>query len=296
MKTSIIVLTSAILFSACSTQENIYDASGTFEAVETVVSAEATGTIQSLAIEEGQVLKGGTTIGYIDSTQLYLKRKQLQAQIRAVLSRKPNISTQLAALLEELQQAEREQKRVASLLQSDAATQKQLDDAAAYVAIIKRKISAQESSLGITTASLREETLPLQIQIEQLDDQLTKCRIVNAVNGTVLTKYAETHETAISGKPLYKIADLSTVILRAYITGNQFSQVKLNQAVTVLVDDAEGKYKEYPGTIQWISDKAEFTPKTIQTKDERANLVYAIKVGVKNDGFLKIGMYGEVKL
>lgn len=296
MKTSIIVLTSAILFAACATEENIYDASGTFEAVETVVSAEATGTIQSLVIEEGQVLKGGTTIGYIDSTQLYLKRKQLQAQIRAVLSKKPNISTQLAALLEELQQAEREQTRVASLLRSDAATQKQLDDAAAYVAIIKRKISAQESSLGITTASLREETLPLQVQIEQLDDQLTKCRIVNTVNGTVLTKYAETHETAISGKPLYKIADLSTVILRAYITGNQFSQVKLNQAVTVLVDDAGGKYKEYPGTIQWISDKAEFTPKTIQTKDERANLVYAIKIGVKNDGFLKIGMYGEVKL
>lgn len=296
MKTSIIAFTSAILFTACSTNENLYDASGTFEAIETIVSAEATGTIQSLRIEEGQQLKGGTTIGYIDSTQLYLKRKQLQAQIRAVLSKKPNIPTQLAALLEELQQAEREQKRVASLFRSDAATQKQLDDAAAYVAIVKSKISAQESSLGITAASLREETLPLQVQIEQLDDQLTKCRIVNAVNGTVLSKYAETYETVVAGKPLYKIADLSSIILRAYITGNQFSQLKLNQPVTVLVDDAEGKYKEYPGTIQWISDKAEFTPKTIQTKDERANLVYAIKIGVKNDGFLKIGMYGEVKL
>lgn len=296
MKTSIIAFTSAILFTACSTNEKMYDASGTFEAIETIVSAEATGTIQSLSIEEGQQLKGGTTIGYIDSTQLYLKRKQLQAQIRAVLSKKPNIPTQLAALLEELQQAEREQKRVVSLFRSDAATQKQLDDAAAYVAIIKRKILAQESSLGITTASLREETLPLQVQIEQLDDQLTKCRIVNAVNGTVLSKYAERYETVVAGKPLYKIADLSSVTLRAYITGDQFSQVKINQPVTVLVDDAEGKYKEYPGTIQWISNKAEFTPKTIQTKDERANLVYAVKIGVKNDGFLKIGMYGEVKL
>jgi len=296
MKTSIIALTFAVALVSCSTGENKYDATGTFEAIETIVSAEATGTIQSFNVEEGQVLQSGSTIGYIDSTQLFLKRKQLQAQIRAVLSKKPNITTQLAALLEELEQAEREQRRVANLLKFDAATQKQLDDATAQVAIIKRKISAQESSLGITTASLREETFPLQVQIEQLDDQLTKCKIINAVNGTVLTKYAETYETAVTGKPLYKIADLSNIILRAYITGDQFSQVKLNQKVTVLIDDAEGKYKEYSGTIQWISDKAEFTPKTIQTKDERANLVYAVKIGVKNDGLLKLGMYGEVKL
>jgi HlyD family secretion protein len=296
MKTSMIALTSALLLAACSSDENMYDASGTFEAIETIVSAEATGTIQSLDLEEGQVLKSGMTVGYVDSTQLYLKRKQLQAQIRAVLSKQPNISSQLAALLEELQQAEREQRRVANLLRSDAATQKQLDDATSQLNIVKRKISAQESSLGITTASLREETLPLQVQIEQLDDQLAKCRIVNAVNGTVLTKYAEAFETTTTGKPLYKIADLSTIILRAYITGDQFSQIRLNQDVTVLVDNTDGGYKEYPGTVQWISDKAEFTPKTIQTKDERANLVYAVKIGVKNDGLLKLGMYGEVKL
>ncbi len=296
MKTSIFILTTAVLFSACSTDKNAYDASGTFEAIETIVSAEATGTIQELNIEEGQTLKSGSTIGFIDSTQLYLKRKQLQAQIRAVLSKKPNVSAQLAALIEELQHAEREQRRIANLVRSDAATQKQLDDATAQVDIIKRKISAQESSLGITTSSLSEETLPLQVQIEQLDDQLAKCRIINAVNGTVLTKYAEVYESTTSGKPLYKIADLSTVILRAYITGDQLSKIKLNQKVSVLVDDEDGKYKEYSGTIHWISDKAEFTPKTIQTKDERANLVYAVKIGVKNDGFLKIGMYGEVKL
>jgi HlyD family secretion protein len=296
MKTSIIALTSALFFAACSSDENMYDATGTFEAIETIVSSEATGTIQSLNLEEGQVLKSGMTVGYVDSTQLYLKRKQLQAQIRAVLSKQPNISSQLAALLEEMQQAEREQRRVANLLRSDAATQKQLDDATSQVNIVKRKIAAQESSLGITTASLREETLPLQVQIEQLDDQLAKCRIINAVNGTVLTKYAEAFETTTTGRPLYKIADLSTIILRAYITGDQFSQVKLNQKVTVLVDDADGDYKEYAGTVQWISEKAEFTPKTIQTKDERANLVYAVKIGVKNDGLLKLGMYGEVKL
>ncbi len=296
MKTSIIALTSALLVSACSSDDNRYDATGTFEAVETIVSSEATGTIQSLNLEEGQILKSGMTVGYVDSTQLYLKRKQLQAQIRAVLSKRPNISSQLAALLEELQQAEREQRRIANLLRSDAATQKQLDDATSQVNIVKRKVSAQESTLGITTASLSEETLPLQVQIEQLDDQLAKCKIVNAVNGTVLTKYAEAFETTTTGKPLYKIADLSTILLRAYITGDQFSQIKLNQKVTVFVDDADSGYKEYPGTVQWISDKAEFTPKTIQTKDERANLVYAVKIAVENDGLLKLGMYGEVKL
>lgn len=295
MKLSIITLTTAFFLAACAQDENMYDATGTFEAVETIISAEASGTIQALNIREGQVLKKGAQVGYVDSTQLYLKRKQLQAQIRSVLSRQPNISTQMAALLEELQQAEREQKRVSNLLNSDAATQKQLDDATTQVNIVKRKIAAQESSLGITTSSLREETLPLQVQIEQTNDLLDKCRIINAVEGTVLTKYAEAFETTSPGKPLYKIADLSTLVLRAYITGNQFSQIKLNQRVTVLVDAAEG-YKEYPGTVQWISDKAEFTPKTIQTKDERANLVYAVKIGVNNDGLLKVGMYGEVKL
>lgn len=296
MKTPLIISICVVFLGACTTDENLYDASGTFEAVETIVSAEATGTIQALNIEEGQSIPNGALIGYIDSTQLFLKRKQLQAQISAILSRKPNVSTQLAALLEELQQAEREQKRVASLLRADAATQKQLDDATSQVAIVKRKISAQESSLGITIESLQEETLPLRVQIEQLDDQLNKCRIVNAVSGTVLTKYAETFETAVAGKPLYKIADLSNLTLRAYVTGDQFSQLKLNQNVTVLVDHSDGSYKEYAGTVQWISDKAEFTPKTIQTKDERANLVYAVKIGVKNDGLLKLGMYGEVKL
>lgn len=295
MKPFVIAFTTALLLAACAQDENIYDATGTFEAVETIVSSEASGTIQALNIREGQRLKKGTKVGYVDSTQLYLKRKQLQAQIRSVLSRQPNISTQLAALFEELQQAEREQRRVASLLNADAATKKQLDDATTQVNIVKRKIAAQESSLGITMSSLREETLPLQVQIEQTNDLLDKCRIVNAIDGTVLSKYAEAFETTTAGKPLYKIADLSTLVLRAYITGDQFSGIQLNQKVTVLVD-AENGYKEYAGTVQWISDKAEFTPKTIQTKDERANLVYAVKIAVKNDGFLKVGMYGEVKL
>ena len=295
MKSSIPAL--AFLFCiACISNDDMYDAMGTFEAVETIISADASGTIKALDIQEEQVLKKGTVVGYVDSTQVYLKRKQLQAQVRAVLSKQPNISAQMAALLEELQQAEREQRRVANLLHSDAATQKQMDDATTQANIVKRKIQAQESSLGITTASIQNETFPLQVQIEQTDDLLQKCRITNTVDGTVLTKYAEAFETASTGKPLYKIADLSTLILRAYITGDQFADIQLNQKVKVLVDGPNEIDREYSGTVQWISDKAEFTPKTIQTKDERANLVYAVKIAVKNDGLIKLGMYGEVKL
>jgi HlyD family secretion protein len=281
---------------SCGPKDQAYDASGTFEAVETIVSAEANGTIKALNIEEGQVLKSGETVGYIDSTQLYLKKRQLQAQITAVLGKKPDISAQIAVYREQLKQVLREQQRVTNLLKADAATPKQLDDANAQVAIIKKQIAVQESSLGITSGSLNKETLPLSVQIEQLNDQLSKSRIVNETAGTVLVKYAEVNEMASTGKPLYKISDLSYIILRAYITGDQLSVVKPGQNVEVLVDDAGGKYKTYRGTLEWISDKAEFTPKTIQTKNERANLVYAVKIKVKNDGYLKIGMYGEVSL
>jgi len=292
---NILFISTTLLLASCSGNTNRYDASGTFEATETIVSAEASGVIKAFNIEEGEVLQAGQYIGGIDSVQLYLNKKQLQAQIQAVLSKRPDVATQLAALQEQLKQAHREQQRITNLLKADAATQKQLDDANAQVAIINKQIEGQRSSLRITSASLSEETLPLTVQIEQLNDQLEKCRIVNPVSGTVLTKYAEPNEMASNGKPLYKIADLSQIILRAYITGSQFAQVKLNQPVQVLVDAKDGEYTTYTGTVVWISDKAEFTPKTIQTKDERANLVYATKIKVKNDGKLKIGMYGEVK-
>jgi HlyD family secretion protein len=293
MKKSIIM--AVLAFSACTGNKHEYDASGTFEAVETIVSAEATGIIKEFTVEEGEELTENQVVGYIDSTQLYLKKRQLQAQINAVLSKRPNVATQIAALQEQLKQAEREQQRITNLLKADAATQKQLDDATAQVSIIKKQIEAQESSLGITARSINEESSPLSIQIAQLNDQLARSRIVNEVKGTVLTKYAEVNEMTTSGKPLYKIADLSVITLRAYVTGGQLPGLKLGQNVTVLVDAAEEKQKAYAGTVQWISNKAEFTPKTIQTKDERANLVYAVKIRVKNDGFIKIGMYGEVK-
>ena len=293
-----ITLIAALLMglTACQQTEAPYDASGTFEAVETIVSSEASGTIKALHLEEGQTLKAGEVVGYIDSVQLFLKKKQLQAQTKAVLSRKPDIAAQTASLQEQLRQAEREQIRTANLVKADAATPKQLDDANSQMAVIKKQIAAQRSSLGISSTSLNEEAAPLNVQIQQINDQLQKCSLINPVEGTVLTKYAEVNEVTTVGKPLYKIAALNSIILRAYITGGQIGSVKTGQPVKVLVDDTKDTYKTYPGTIEWISNKAEFTPKTIQTKDERANLVYAVKIRVNNDGYLKIGMYGEVKL
>lgn len=283
-----------ILFATACKNENSFDASGSFEAVEVIVSAEGNGVLEEFNIEDGQVLQAGQLIGYIDSTQLFLKKKQLEAQIVALLAKRPNIPVQLSSLQEQLKTAEVEQKRITSLLKSDAATTKQLDDVNAQIEIIKKQIEAQKSTLVISSEGINKDVLPLQVQVEQLDDQLQKCKIVNPINGTVLTKYAEQNEMAATGKALYKIADLSTIILRVYISSNQLAKVKLNQKVKVHTDDGTGGFKEDEGTIAWISDKAEFTPKTIQTKDERANMVYAIKIRMPNNGVYKIGMYGEV--
>jgi HlyD family secretion protein len=310
MKTSILISLIATLIVSCKGNENPYDASGTFEAVETIVSAEVTGRITQLDLEEGQELKAGQIVGHIDSLQLYLKKKQLEAQIKATGSKLPNIAAQTNVYKQQLAVSQvrldnllHEQKRIQNLLKADAATPKQLDDMNAQIAelqkqleVIRKQDDAQASVLRTQTSGMRADVLPLYVQIEQINDQLAKSRIINEVNGSVLTKYAETNEMAVAGKPLYKVADLSTIILRAYITGDQLPKVKLNQNVKVLVDSAEGKYRELQGQIEWISSKAEFTPKTIQTKDERANLVYAVKIRLKNDGLLKIGMYGEVIL
>jgi HlyD family secretion protein len=295
MKSIFKLLGVALLFTACNNGENTFDASGTFEAEEVIISSEVTGAIQQLDADEGQNVAAGQSVGWVDSTQLYLKKKQLQAQIKAVLSKRPQIATQLASFHEQLSAAQREQQRVLNLFKAEAATQKQVDDINAQVDLIKRQIDANRSSLDITSQGLISETLPLSAQVEQLDDQLQKSRIINPIQGTVLAKYAEAHELVTPGKPLYKIADISHLDLRAYVTGRQLPVLKLNQKMKVLVDDGKNGYKEYEGTLTWISSKAEFTPKTIQTKEERADLVYATKVRVKNDGFLKIGMYGEVK-
>ena len=292
----IIPILAVAIVASCKNTEKKYDASGSFEAQETIISAEAAGTIKEFSVSESQELKSGQPIGYIDSIQLYLKKKQLLASINAVLSKRPDVSTQLGALEEQLLSVEKEKQRMTTLVAANAGTQKQLDDVTAQINVISKQKEALQSTLKITVNGITQETQPLYVQIEQLNDQLGKCRIVNPVNGTVLAKYVEPNEVAAPGKPLYKIADLSEIILRAYISGSQLSQIKLAQQVKVFVDDGAENYKEYAGEITWISDKAEFTPKTIMTKDERSNLVYAIKIKVKNDGFLKLGMYGEVKL
>ena len=285
----------ALLFiAAACNNESTFHASGSFEAVETVISAEATGTLKSFKIEEGQTLEAGQLLGYIDTVQLYLKKKQLESQMEALAAKRPNIAVQLSALQEQLKTAEAEKKRVENLVKSDAATTKQLDDVNAQIAVIKKQIDAQKSTLEISSNGINKDILPLGIQIEQLNDQLQKSRIVNPLAGTVIAKYAEQSEMVATGKPLYKIADLTEIILRVYISANQLPQVKLNQTVKVHTDDGKGGFAETGGVITWISDKAEFTPKTIQTREERANLVYAMKVKVKNDGTFKIGMYGEI--
>jgi HlyD family secretion protein len=284
------------MIASCSSDDQFFDASGTFEAVEVIVSSEVSGTIRQFDAAEGKSVKKGEALGWIDSTQLYLKKKQLLAQVDAILSRKPNMAAQLASYQVQLKAAQQEQQRVLNLFKAGAATQKQVDDVNAQVDVIKRQMEAHRSSLDITSHGLISETLPLSAQVEQIDDQLQKSRIINPIDGTILTQYAEAYEVVAPGKPLYKVADMRDLELRAYITGKQLPVIKLNQKVKVLVDGGETDYKEYEGVITWISNKAEFTPKTIQTKEERADLVYAIKVKVRNDGFLKIGMYGEVDL
>lgn len=279
---------------SCSTDDNNYDATGTFEATEIIISAEATGTIKEFTIEEGDEVQADQFIGSIDSLQLYYKKLQLEAQVNAVLGNKPNIGVQLAALNEQLATTKHEQKRVQNLVKDNVSPQKQLDDINAQVEIIQRQIAAQQSSLQISTSSIDKNAVALQVQLLQLNDQLRKCRIVNPVKGTILLTYADENEMTAMGKPLYKIANLNKMTLKAYVSGNQLPKIKLNQEVTVKTDSGDGDMKSTKGTIYWISDKAEFTPKTVQTKDERANSVYAIKVRVKNDGYYKIGMYGEI--
>ncbi|WP_348798551.1 HlyD family secretion protein [Flavobacterium adhaerens] len=281
-------------FLACTKNNNEFDASGSFEAVETILSAEANGKILALSVEEGKELLAGQKVGYIDSTQLYISKLQLQQNQKAILSGRPTENIQTESLKKQLTNALLDSNRMDKLVKGGVASQKQLDDANAKVATLRAQISAQENTLQTTTANLNEQGNTVAVQLKGIQDQLTKCVITNPIKGVVLTKYIEQYEMAVIGKPLYKIANIETLNLKAYVTGTQLSQIKIGQEVKVRIDNGKENYKEYPGTIIWISDKSEFSPKTIQTKDERANLVYAIKVKVKNDGYLKIGMYGEV--
>lgn len=290
----VILLNFVLLFLvACNRGNSDFDATGTFEATEILVSSEANGKIMELNIEEGDRLDAGALIGYVDSTQLYLKKMQLSAGLRSVDIRKPDIRKQIAALEQQIATARTEQQRMENLVKAKAGNQKQVDDIVNNIKYLQKQLDAQYSTLNKTTGGADAEAEGILYQIMQLDDQLQKSRIVNPQAGTVLVKYAEPGEVTAAGKPLYKIADTDLLYLRAYITSDQLSTLKQGQTVRVFADYGENDRREYPGTITWISDKSEFTPKGIQTKDERANLVYAIKIAVKNDGYLKIGQYGE---
>jgi len=291
----VIVISLGLALAGCQNGSTDSDATGTFEATEVIVSAEANGKLNALNLEEGQAVKRGELIGTIDSTALHLNRLQLIQSQKAVLAGRQDVSTQLESLRKELTNALADQKRIENLVKGQVASQKQLDDANLRIDVLKARIDAQESLMNTSNSALSEQSKTIEAQLRVVEDQLRRCRVINPVDGTVLTKYSGAFEMTSVGKPLYKVADLSQVILRAYLTNDQQSKVKIGQRVSVLVDDGDKKMRTYEGVVQWVNDKAEFTPKTIQTKEERANLVYAVKIAVKNDGVLKIGMYGEVK-
>lgn len=284
-----------ITLGACKNYSSEHDASGTFEATEIIVSAEASGKVKSLQLTEGDILKQGQLVGYIDSTQVYLKKLQLEAAYKSASARRPNVPVQIAATREQIAKAITEKDRVSNLFSSGAATQKQLDDVEAQLKVLQRTLDAQQNQLSTTVNSLDGELSSVDVQIAQVEDMLVKCRIINPIEGTVLNKYIQENEVAAPGKPLYKIADTKNLFLRAYIISPQLSEVKVGQDVTIFINQPDKSQKAYKGKVAWISDKAEFTPKTIQTKDERQNLVYAVKIAVENtDGLIKIGMYGDV--
>lgn len=283
------------LFSACGNGAPKQDATGTFETTEVLVSAEASGRLLYFDIEEGMLLKAGEEIGVVDTVQLYLKKLQLEASIKSVEEQRPDILKQVAATKEQISAAGRERNRVANLLKVGAANQKQLDDAEDLLEVLRKQFVAQNSTLSNSHQSLTWQSSSVGIQVAQVEDQLKKCHITSPITGTVLAKYAEAGELTAMGTPLFKVADTEQMYLRAYITSEQLSQVKLGQKVTVFSDYGTDEHKPYPGVVTWISDTSEFTPKTILTKNERANLVYAVKIAVHNDGLLKIGMYGGVE-
>lgn len=319
----LILLSSLLAIFSCKNPANDYDASGTFEADEVMVTAKANGTILELNLEEGMQLSAKQKVGIIDPKSVELEKERVEASIGAIEektgsampqiqvlqsqinSQKANISV----LQEQLQNAVRERNRTANLVKADAATKKQLDDANGQVDVIQKQIVAaqtQISTLGqqinaakqnvsIQNRAVLSERKPTEKRVAQIDEQLKNNAIESPISGMVLTKYSNAGEFATIGKPIFKIANLDVMTLKTFITGDQLAKIKTGQQLKILIDSGDGKTKELPGTVYWISPKAEFTPKTIQTKNERANLVYAAKIHVKNDGYLKIGMYGDVK-
>ena len=291
----IVYIAAVVLAASCGTEAE-FDAQGTFEATEIVVSSEATGRILNFEVEEGMAVEANQMVGAIDSVQLHLQRKQLVAQQSALLGSRPDVKKQVAALREQIAKQNEELRRVENMLKDGAATKKQKDDIEAQIKILESQLDATLSTLDKNTSTINNNSAALEAQIAALDDRISKCRVISPVGGTVLVKYAEAGELATVGKPLMKIADLDNIYLRAYFTSDQLAKVNLGDEVKVVADFGGEERYDYTGRVAWISSESEFTPKTIQTKDSRANLVYAVKIAVENDGRLKIGLAGEVVL
>ena len=296
MKKITILASVALMLAACGGNKKEYDATGTFEATETTVFAEQSGALLTFSVNEGDNIEANKEVGLIDTTQVWLKIQQLGATKEVYQSQKPDMEAQIAATRQQLAKAQQEEQRFHELVADGAAPSKMLDDASSQVKVLQKQLAAQQSALTTSTGSLDKQMAATDVQVSQLRDQLRKCHIVTPTKGTVLEKYVERGEFVVIGKPLFKMADTEAMYLRAYVTSAQLQNIKIGQQVKVFADYGDGQKKEYDGTISWISSRSEFTPKTILTDDERADLVYAVKVAIKSDGFVKIGMYGEVKL
>jgi len=295
IRTATASLCAVIAMVSCSKATD-YDASGNFEATDVILSAESAGKILMFDVDEGDTITAGKLIALVDTAQLHFQKEQLLYLRSASNVSRPDIPLQLASLRQELEKQVNERKRIVNLLADGAATTKQLDDINSAIRVLEDRISAQQSSLINSIASIDESALSIEMQIRQISDKIAGCKIQSPIAGTVLTKYCEAGEYATPGKPLLKIANLDKIYLRAYFTSAQLADIKLGQKVTVVANFGADKVYEYPGTITWISSESEFTPKNVQTQDSRSNLVYAVKIAVKNDGRLKIGGYGNVRL
>lgn len=284
------------MLTACGDKDAEYDASGVFETTEVIVSAKGTGEIVSLNIEEGQTVKADQLLGELDMTQLTLKRQQLDAGKDAAASRRLDTGRQVASLRQQIANLKAEQARFKALLKDGAATQKQVDDIGYQIATLQKQLAATNEQVSTSNRSIDGQSTGFDAQIGQVDDMMRQAKITSPIDGVILSKYAEKGEYAMPGRALFKVGDVSDMKLRAYVTAGQLTGLKIGQKVTVYADQGTKGRKVYEGTVSWISSEAEFTPKTIQTRDERSNLVYAIKIAVKNDGLIKRGMYGDVKL
>lgn len=288
-------LATLLVFVSCDSKPD-YDATGIFEATTVTVASETTGKILSFGPVEGDSISAGQPVAVIDTAMLVLQQRQLGSQQASAISSQPDVDVQAASVRAQIAHQEQECQRLQRLMADGAATQKQLDDANAHLKVLRSQLQANISTLGKNRTSLGDNARAIEYQAAQIADQLERSVVKSPVSGTLLVKYAEAGEFAVPGKPLFKIANLNDIYLRGYFTAVQLADIKLGQKVTVIADFGDDKQYEYPGTITWISEESEFTPKSIQTNDTRANLVYAVKIAVKNDGRLKLGQYGEVKL